>query len=88
MSPSYFSDLIHGRTPDGRDLAPQDYQDALRALADQHIRYCQLGDESGMALCGGMMAAVLVARGKHGQKVVLRQGRVVGLAAGHGQPAY
>ena len=64
MSHSYFSDLVHGRTPDGRELAPQDYQDALCALSDQHIRYCQLGDEAGMALCGGMMAAVLVARAR------------------------
>jgi|HubBroStandDraft_1064217.scaffolds.fasta_scaffold63087_1 hypothetical protein len=60
MDSRFFTELVRRRTVDGRAASQQDYSDALRALADAHVRYQQLGDDVGQALAAAMMASLLL----------------------------
>jgi len=51
MPANWLTELTRSGTVHGRDATPQDWQDALRTLADQSARYLQLDDTLGEELC-------------------------------------
>jgi hypothetical protein len=68
MSDRYFSDLLTARTVAGRNATPQDWQDALRSLADAMSCAVQHGDERAQAMAQALFSVVF--RAKDGKPVL------------------
>ena len=64
MSERYFSDLLIFHTVAGREATPQDFQDAMRAVAQAHVKYSQLDDTEGLAISRGLVCALVATAGR------------------------